>query len=123
MSEPVNRQVFRLTIGRTTIGRDEDCDVVLNDMTVSMRHAEVVLRPEGCTVSNLMATNGTRVNDYEVQSAELNDGDVLRFGKVSVVFKNVSAAHLETSLLHRVRWVMLAGSLALVGVIVMLLLN
>ena len=108
-------------MGLVVIGRDQDCNIVLNDLTVSTRHAEIVLRPEGCTVSNLMATNGTRVNDREVQKAELSDGDVLRLGKVSLVFKNVPAAQ-SNRLLRYSRWGMLAGSLILAGLVVWMLL-
>ncbi len=117
-SHPVSGLVFPITIGRTTIGRDEGCDIVVNDLTVSTRHAEIVLRPEGCTVSNLMATNGTRVNDREVQNAELTDGDLLHLGEVSLVFKNVPVTQGGGSLLRYVRWMMLAGSVLVVGLVV-----
>ncbi|MCZ6855664.1 MAG: FHA domain-containing protein [Gammaproteobacteria bacterium] len=122
-SDPVNGLVFRIGIGRTTIGRDENCDIVVKDLTVSIRHAEIVRRPEGCTISNLMATNGTRVNDRQVQNAELCDGDVLCLGQVRLIFKNVPVSKPDRGVLRYVRWVMLAGSLVLAGLVVWLLLD
>ena len=120
-SDPVRGSVFRIGMGTTTIGRDEDCDIVLKDQTVSTRHAEIVLRAESCTVANLMATNGTRVNDREIQNAELVDGDVLRLGQVSLVFKNVPL-NRQANLFRRAQWAMLAGSLLLVGLVLWILL-
>jgi len=112
-SDPVSGMTFRTRIGRTVIGRDEDCDVVIADPTVSARHAEIVARPESCTVTNLLATNGTRVNGQTVQSAELKDGDLLRIGQVHLVYKDVPAALADRPWLHRLQWVLLGGSLLL----------
>ena len=111
VSEPVSGLTFRTRIGTTTIGRDEDCDVVIRDSTVSARHAEIVVRPETTTVTNLMATNGTRINGQPIQNAELVDGDILRIGRVNLVFKEVAGHEEELSLLGRAKWLLLSGSL------------
>ncbi|MCZ6711138.1 MAG: FHA domain-containing protein [Gammaproteobacteria bacterium] len=118
--EPVSGVTFRTGMGRTTVGRDEDCDIVIRDSTVSSRHAEIIVRPEGCTITNLMATNGTRVNGQEVQSAQLNDGDVVRLGRVRLVFKDVSDVEQHNRLARLQGW-MMAGSLIVVAVLVWLL--
>jgi pSer/pThr/pTyr-binding forkhead associated (FHA) protein len=111
VSEPVGGYTFRTRIGTTTIGRDEDCDVVIRDPTVSSRHAEIVVRPETTTITNLMATNGTRVNGQQIQNAQLVDGDVVRIGQVNLVFKDVPSMTRERSLLGRLQWILLAASL------------
>ncbi len=111
VSEPVSGYTFRTRIGATTIGRDEDCDVVIRDPTVSSRHAEIVVRPETTTITNLMATNGTRVNGHQIQNAELVDGDVLRIGQVNLVFKDVPSMIEERSLLGKLQWFLLGASL------------
>ena len=111
VSEPVSGYTFRTRIGASTIGRDEDCDVVIRDATVSARHAEIVVRPETTTITNLMATNGTRVNGQQIQNAELVDGDVLRIGQINLVFKDVPAMAEERSLLSRLQWILLGASL------------
>ncbi len=113
VSEPISGYTFRTRIGTTTIGRDEDCDVVIRDPTVSARHADIVVRPETTTVTNLMATNGTRVNGQQIQNSELVDGDILRIGRVSLVFKDVPAMAEERSLLGKLQWLLLGASLLL----------
>jgi pSer/pThr/pTyr-binding forkhead associated (FHA) protein len=113
VSEPVSGYTFRTRIGTTSIGRDHDCDVVINDPSVSARHAEIVVRPETTTITNLMATNGTRINGQQIQNAELLDGDVLRIGRVSLVFKDVPATDSERPWLRRLTWVFVGGSVVL----------
>jgi pSer/pThr/pTyr-binding forkhead associated (FHA) protein len=111
VSDPVSGYTFRTRIGTTSIGRDDDCDVVIRDPTVSARHAEIVVRPETTTITNLMATNGTRVNGHQIQNAELVDGDVVRIGQVNLVFKDVPSMTEERSLLGKLQWFLLFASL------------
>ena len=115
--EPVSGKTFRLAMGRTTIGRSEDCDVVVKDRTVSLRHAELILRPEGCTLTNLMATNGSRINGREVQSAELQDGDVLRLGSVQLVYKDTASQPRTRTLPGRLQIWLLGGGLVIAAVL------
>jgi pSer/pThr/pTyr-binding forkhead associated (FHA) protein len=67
-----------------------------------------------------MATNGTRVNGQEVQSAQLTDGDVVRLGRVRLVFKDISDLEQDNRLARMQGW-MMAGSLIVVAVLVWLL--
>jgi pSer/pThr/pTyr-binding forkhead associated (FHA) protein len=122
VSDPVSGFTFRTRFGTTTIGRDEDCDVVIRDPTVSSRHAEIVVRPETTTVTNLMATNGTRINGQQIQNAELVDGDILRIGRVNLVFKDVPSVDAELTWLSHAKWLLLSGSLILAILLLWLLL-
>ena len=72
-----------------TFGRAVDCDVVLNDPTVSKRHAE--LRREGTDVLivDLGSTNGTRVNGTGVRQRVLADGDEVRIGATVLNFEAI----------------------------------
>lgn len=115
--EPISGKTFRLAMGRTTLGRSEDCDVVIKDRTVSLRHAEVIVRPEGCTLTNLMATNGSRINGREVQSAELQDGDVLRLGSVQMVYKDNSSRPKAPALPGNFQIWLLLGGLVIAAVL------
>lgn len=68
-----------LTEPATTIGRDEDCGIVLDGNTVSRVHCEIICR--GATyVLQDRSRNGTYVNGERVQEALLGDGDQLRVG-------------------------------------------
>ena len=121
VSDPVAGLTFRTTIGRNTIGRSEDCDIVLRDSTVSIRHAEIIARAEGCTVTNLMATNGTKVNGQQVQSAQLKDGDMIRIGQISLVFRDIPNTRSPQFSLPRARWIILGVSLMLAAAVIWML--
>jgi len=112
-SDPVAGMTFRTPMGRTLIGRSDECDVVIRDRTVSARHAELMVRAEGVTITNMMSTNGTRLNGDEVQTARLHDGDVLRFGRVSLVFKDVPPTEDGRPWLRRAQLALLVASLIL----------
>ena len=71
---------------RTLIGRSPECDVFLDDVTVSRRHAELVRDGETFTITDLGSLNGTFVNRKRIESAELDDGDELQIGKYRLTF-------------------------------------
>ncbi len=81
---------FGLQRGHNTIGRDgTQCDIVLDDSTISKRHADVRYEDGQFVLYDLASTNGTFVNDHRVQRQGLLDGDVVRLGGVVFVFKQV----------------------------------
>ena len=58
------------------IGRQEDCDIVLDDRQVSRQHARIVRDREGYLISDLNSKNGTFVNGEPVtKDRRLHDGD------------------------------------------------
>jgi pSer/pThr/pTyr-binding forkhead associated (FHA) protein len=71
---------------RTTIGRSPDCDVFLDDVTVSRNHAVLVEEGGRYTIEDQGSLNGTFVNRRRVESAELEDGDELQIGKYRLTF-------------------------------------
>ena len=71
---------------RTTIGRSPDCEIFLDDVTVSRKHAELVQREGRWLVEDQGSLNGTFVNRKRVESAELEDGDELQIGKYRLTF-------------------------------------
>jgi pSer/pThr/pTyr-binding forkhead associated (FHA) protein len=71
---------------RTLIGRSPECDVFLDDVTVSRRHAELVRKGEVFTISDLGSLNGTFVNRKRIESAELDDDDEVQIGKYRLTF-------------------------------------
>lgn len=74
------------------IGRDPGCGIVLDDITVSRRHAE--LRRDGnlVTLEDLGSLNGTFVNRSPVEKAVLHDGDTIWIGEHRMVFRSSGAA-------------------------------
>jgi FHA domain len=71
---------------RTLIGRSPECDVFLDDVTVSRRHAELVRDGERFTITDLGSLNGTFVNRKRIETAELEDDDELQIGKYRLTF-------------------------------------
>ena len=71
---------------KTLIGRSPECDVFLDDVTVSRRHAELVRDGDTFTITDLGSLNGTFVNRKRIESAELEDDDELQIGKYRLTF-------------------------------------
>jgi len=65
---------------RLTIGRQPENDIVPKDAAVSKHHAVIERIGEKLIVLDKESRNGTFVNGVKVQSAELNDEDVVKFG-------------------------------------------
>lgn len=73
---------YLLKSGENTIGR-EGTDVLLEDQTVSRRHAMLVLDEGKAFVEDLGSTNGTSVNGTQVakgERVEVESGAELKFG-------------------------------------------
>jgi pSer/pThr/pTyr-binding forkhead associated (FHA) protein len=66
--------------GSLTIGRHPDNDIVPKDAAVSKHHAIFERKGEKLIVLDKGSRNGTFVNGMKVQSAELNDDDIVKFG-------------------------------------------
>lgn len=80
-------RTYDLTQGTHVIGRGQDSAFRLPDTGVSRRHLEISWDGRSATLSDLGSTNGTTVNGNPVQSWQLNDGDVIRVGHSSLVFR------------------------------------
>ena len=63
-----------------TIGRHPDNDIVPKDAAVSDHHAIIERKGEKLIVLDKESRNGTFVNGIKVQSAELNDEDIVKIG-------------------------------------------
>ncbi len=77
---------FPLDGDRMTVGRRPDCDVFLDDVTVSRDHALVVKRGGDFYLDDLGSLNGTYVNRRRIESHKLADGDELQIGKYKLSF-------------------------------------
>lgn len=61
--------------------------VVLGDPNVSRRHAELVYDGTSWSIRDLNSTNGTLVNDQDVNEATLQSGDVITIGLTNLEFR------------------------------------
>ena len=71
---------------RTTIGRSPDCDIFLDDVTVSRHHAVLSRVDDRFTIEDQGSLNGTFVNRRRIETADLADGDELQIGKYRLTF-------------------------------------
>jgi pSer/pThr/pTyr-binding forkhead associated (FHA) protein len=79
-----------------TIGRASDSDILVNEATVSHRHALLAPQPEGVVLIDLGSTNGSFVNDVQAPPDEvvwLADGDVIRLGRVVLRYLAPTSTH------------------------------
>ena len=71
----------------TSLGRHPESDVLLDDITVSRRHAEIVRTNDGgYLVRDVGSLNGTYVNRERVEERKLVHGDELQVGKFKMVY-------------------------------------
>jgi hypothetical protein len=78
---------FELHGGTTVIGRGQESDFRLPDTGVSRRHLEINWDGHTATLSDLGSTNGTTVNGNPVQTWQLSDGDVIRIGHSTLIYR------------------------------------
>ena len=78
---------YPLADGRTTIGRASQCDVVINDDSISRQHARLDVRPDQVRVADLQSRNGTYVAGQAVAEATLRGGEPLSFGDVEATIE------------------------------------
>ena len=88
-------------VDELSVGRQPDCDLVIDDPSVSKVHATLAWDAANsrATVQDLGSTNGTFVNvDMRVRkTAILKDGDIISFGEVQFWY-------LLTETLHTKLW-------------------
>jgi DNA-binding winged helix-turn-helix (wHTH) protein len=77
-----------LAEGSTLVGRDRDCAVRLDSVTLSRRHARIVVTRGQTTVEDLSSKNGTYVNGERIhQPTPLKDGDRIEVGSLTVTYR------------------------------------
>ncbi len=77
---------FEAIGARALIGRSPECDVFLDDVTVSRRHAELVGEGGTFVIRDLGSLNGTFVNKHRIESTVLEDDDEVQIGKYRMTF-------------------------------------
>jgi diguanylate cyclase (GGDEF)-like protein len=75
------------------LGRGNDCDIRINDHSVSRRHARIQPGADGYYAVDLQSTNGTFVNDVPASICKLKDGDYLRVG--NCIYRFLAGGNVE----------------------------
>src|SRR5262245_17247498 len=85
---------YALAESPMVLGRGNDCDIRINDHSVSRRHARIQPGADGYYAVDLQSTNGTFVNDVPASICKLKDGDYLRVG--NCIYRFLAGGNVET---------------------------
>lgn len=81
---------------RAVVGRDFDCDVILQNRSVSRKHAVLEHGPQGWVLRDLQSVNGTWVKGARIKEAPIASGERVRFGDVKALFESISTSELSS---------------------------
>jgi len=84
---------YPLSDSPVVLGRGNDCDIRINDHSVSRRHARIQPGADGYYAVDLQSTNGTFVNDVPASICKLKDGDYLRVG--NCIYRFLAGGNVE----------------------------
>jgi len=77
---------FLLESDSTSVGRNTESDVFLDDVSVSRAHAEIRRQADGFAIHDLGSMNGTYVNRERVEMTKLAQHDEVQIGRFRLVF-------------------------------------
>jgi pSer/pThr/pTyr-binding forkhead associated (FHA) protein len=75
-----------VTKNRFTLGRHQDCDLVITDTIASREHAVIRESQGKFVLEDLKSRNGTLVNGKRISTVPLADGDEIRIGDCRIMF-------------------------------------
>lgn len=79
-------QALRFSQGDILIGRDPECEVVLEDAAASARHARLTYHHNQWWLEDLQSTNGTKLNSETLQTAAIVvNGDTIQCGQTVIL--------------------------------------
>lgn len=87
-----------LADGRYVVGRSPICQLVIDDASVSRRHAQIEVFGENVTIVDLASSNGVQVNDRTISVGPhpLRHGDVIRIGSEALHFRFTSTPRRDS---------------------------
>ena len=100
ITSPAGLERTVVLAGTTTIGRDDENDVVLGEATLSRCHVVLLAGPQGIVLIDLDSTNGTLVNGTLVPPdtpVALADGDLIALGRILARYNEGTEPLLETN--------------------------
>jgi two-component system, cell cycle response regulator len=90
---PLLGKTFSIEHSALTIGRSNQCNILIEDDNVSRQHAEISKRDNLVWLKDLDSTNGTYVNSKRISEVPLNDGDLVLIG--TMLFKFIRSNTVE----------------------------
>lgn len=87
MKEGTMVSVEGLSKDKILVGRSHLCDIKIDQKSVSGKHFQLVLNPDGYTLEDLKSTNGTYVSGDRVDKKKMKDGDTIEIGTYTLEYK------------------------------------
>lgn len=90
-------KVSQVTVKQDTyvLGRHDSCDIVLEDKTISRKHARLEIEDDEAFVEDLGSRNGTYVNGQKIARRQVTSNDTIVIGKFSVRLEGLAATTRE----------------------------
>jgi len=86
-------KIYKPNTNSALIGRSSECDIRVDQESISRNHAKIVNTGKAVLVRDLGSTNGTYVNDLPIEEHVLHDGDHIKLGRT--IFKFLSTDNIE----------------------------
>ncbi len=100
-------QEFTLADGVTHIGRGPGNRIRIDDLSISLVHAEITVRPnkylstlKDVILRDLHSTNGTYINGTRIDYGNLRDGDRIRIGAHQFKLERDGEKPMETTRIY-----------------------
>src|SRR5437868_3944049 len=77
---------IELSADPQTVGRGASCNIKIADAGISSKHAKIWCEDGAFFLMDLGSTNGTFLNDREMDREQLSDGDTITFGETKARF-------------------------------------
>ncbi len=102
LSDKLQGTSYVLTNDSYTVGRSDTADICIPEPTISGHHCTFIKNEDGLYfLKDEGSTNGTRVNGEKLAETDepvlLNNGDLLQFGNIEVLFENTEGHKSEGS--------------------------
>jgi len=103
----INLRSYPLEKAATTIGRNDDNDIFLDDYAVSGLHAVIVAENNAYLddvkdffVQDMESTNGSFINDERIERHLLKQGDIVKIGSHEFTFDTGQNPTLERTAIY-----------------------
>lgn len=97
LNSPYQGRQFVLTGQASTIGRSPECEIQLDLISISRRHATISEIGGKFILRDLGSRNGVKINELDLPEGELRNGDVLLVGEVQLRFELPARASAPTA--------------------------
>jgi hypothetical protein len=78
---------YRILKDKTSIGKQENSDIVVKRDFISRNHAVLLYENQKFVLTDLHSTNYTYVNGEKISKGILKDNDIIKFGEAVYKFK------------------------------------